>query len=131
MSPRPDTPLTPAPDKTAAIFATANPWLTGTMVGTLIGVLIIMGATLTGLLIHQFGSTDDRLAAIDGRFAAIDGRFARLETNIDARFAAQDAKIAALDAKIAEMSLKLTALIAALNKTDEVDAALAGDTAPP
>ena len=109
--------MSPPPDKTAAIFATANPWLTGTLVGTLIGVVIIMGATLTGLLIHQFGSTD-------GRLAAIDGRFARLEANIDAKFAAQDAKID-------EMSLKLNALIAALDKTDEVDAALAGEIVPP
>lgn len=41
-------------------------------------------------------------------------------------FAEQDAKIDALDAKIDEINLKLTALIAALNKTVEVDAAIEG-----
>ena len=46
----------------------------------------------------------------------------------------KDAKIEALDAKIDEINVKLTALIAALSKTDEVDAALTGEipaTAPP
>ena len=42
--------------------------------------------------------------------------------------------IEALDAKIDEINVKLTALIAALSKTEEVDAALAGEitaNAPP
>ena len=46
----------------------------------------------------------------------------------------KDAKIEALDAKIDEINVKLTALTAALSKTEEVDAALAGEiitTAPP
>ncbi len=46
---------------------------------------------------------------------------------IDARFAAQDARTDALDARIDAINLKLTTLIALLNKTDEVDAALVGE----
>ena len=37
-----------------------------------------------------------------------------------------EAKIEAQDDKIHQIDLKLTALIAALNKTDEVEAALSG-----
>ena len=79
----------------------------------------------------RFTAVDDRFtaleASIDRRFAAIDDRFTALETSIDRRFAAQDAKIAALHAKFDEINLKLTVLIAALNKTDEVEAAIAGE----
>lgn len=46
-------------------------------------------------------------------------RITRLEEKMDARFAA-------LEEDVAEINLKLTALIAALNRTDEVDAALEG-----
>ena len=57
-------------------------------------------------------------------------RINRVEDKVDARFAAQDAKFDAkfdaLDAKFDEMNLKLTALIAALNADDEVDAAVEG-----
>ena len=101
----------------AATSATAKPWLAGALVGALIAALTIVGAALAGLLVHEFGSIDDK-------FAAVDARFARLEARMDARFTAQDAKIN-------EINLKLTALIATLDKTDDVDAALAGDTAPP
>ena len=48
-------------------------------------------------------------------------------TSLDNRITSQDAKIEALDAKVDEINLKLTALIAALNMTAEVDAALAGE----
>ena len=66
-------------------------------------------------------------------------RIDRLEDTVNTRFAATDAKIDELDtrlsAKIDMINLKLTALIAALNKTGEVEAALEGrlldaETAP-
>ncbi|MYH00759.1 MAG: hypothetical protein F4144_14915 [Acidimicrobiaceae bacterium] len=64
-------------------------------------------------------------------------RIDRLEDTVNARFAATDAKIDeldtrlsgkidGLDAKIDRIDLKLTALIAALNKDGEVEAALEG-----
>ena len=63
-------------------------------------------------------------------FAQIHNRIDRLEDTMNTEFAAQDAKIdekfGELDAKIDEINLKLTALIAALNKTGEVDAAMEG-----
>lgn len=59
-------------------------------------------------------------------FAQIHNRIDRLEDTMNIRFAEQDAKIDALDAKIDEINLKLTALIAALIKTVEVDAAIEG-----
>ena len=75
---------------------------------------------------------NDRFAAQDAR---IDRRFAEMEARIDAKFAAQDARIdarlAAQDAKIDDIRLKLTALIAILNMTDEVDAAVAGELTAP
>ena len=68
----------------------------------------------------------DRLdTKIDELETKIDTRIDTLETKIDARFATQDAKIDTLDAKIDDLALKVTALIAALDKTEEVDAALA------
>ena len=53
-------------------------------------------------------------------------RISRLEDRMDAGFAAVDARFDAQDAKIDEINLKLTALIAALNATDEIRAALEG-----
>ena len=89
----------------------------------------------------RFAQIDARFAQIDARFAQIDARFDAQDARIDARFDAQDARIGALearidslDARIDEINLKLTTLIALLNKTDEVDAALAGEitaSAPP
>lgn len=60
-------------------------------------------------------------------------RIDRLEDTVAAGFAAQDARfddlddrIDDLDDRIDELDLKLTALIAALNKSDEVDGAIEG-----
>ena len=57
-------------------------------------------------------------------------RISRLEDKVDAGFAQQDAKFderfAQQDEKLDEINLKLTALIAALNATAEVEAALDG-----
>lgn len=53
-------------------------------------------------------------------------RIDRLEDTVNTRFAATDAKIDGLDSKVDRIDLKLTALIAALNKDGEVEAALEG-----
>ena len=53
-------------------------------------------------------------------------RTTRLEDKIDARFAQVDARFDSLESDVAEINLKLTALIAALNATEAVDAALEG-----
>ena len=77
---------------------------------------------------------DAQDARIDRRFDAQNAKIDRRFAQIDARFDAQDARIDSLDARIDEINLKLTTLIALLNKTDEVDAALAGEitaSAPP
>ena len=71
-------------------------------------------------MIFAFTSLDNRITALENRVAGLENRITAFENRVDARFAAQDAKID-------EINLKLTALIAALNKTDEVDAALSGE----
>ncbi len=90
---------------------------------------------------NDFAAVNDRFTAVDARFTAVDDRFTALEASIDRRFAAIDDRFTALEAKIAalearideldakfdEINLKLTVLIAALNKTDEVEAAIAGE----
>ena len=94
-------------------------------------MVAIFGPMIVLLLAYALYTTNDRFGEVNDRFGEVNDRFIALEASIDARFAAQDAKIEALDAKFDEMSLKLTALIAALDKTDEVDAVLAGEIASP
>ena len=72
----------------------------------------LFGAALVALLIFNLNSTNDRIT--------------RLEERMDARFAALEEDIAALEEDMAEINLKLTAIIAALNMTEEVTAALEG-----
>ena len=111
-------------------------------------MVAIFGPMIVLLLGYSLYTTNDRFDDISNDFAAVHDRFTALEASIDRRFAAVDARFIALEAKIValdarideldaridELDLKLTALIAALNKTDEVDAALAGEIttgAPP
>ena len=91
-----------------------------------------------GEISDNFGEINNRFIAlearIDRRFDAQDARIDRRFDAIDRRLDAQDARIDAIDARIDAINLKLTTLIALLNKTDEVDAALAGEitaSAPP
>ena len=90
----------------------------------------ILGAVVVLLLGFALTQTNDRISRLDDRvsrledtvdsgFAHIDDRFAQQDAKFDERFASQDAR---LD----EINLKLTALIAALNATAEVEAALEG-----
>ena len=79
----------------------------------------IFGAVIVLLLGFALTQTNDRISRLEDRvdtgFARIDERF----TQIDERFSAQDERLH-------EINLKLTALIAALNATAEVEAALDG-----
>ena len=72
----------------------------------------VLAAAVVGLLV--FSLTSNR------------GRIDRLEDTVTAGFAAQDARFNELDNRMDELDLKLTALIAALNKSEEVDAAIEG-----
>ena len=80
----------------------------------------LFGATIIVLLGFTLTTTNMRIDDVNDR---ID----RLEDRMDARFAQMDARFAALEHGVAEIDRKLTALIAALNKTAEVDGAMAGD----
>ena len=103
----------------------------------------ILGAGLVALLLFAFTQTNDRITRLEDR---VDAGFAAQDTKIEQRFAAQDTKIeqrfAAQDTKIEqrftqqgerldEINLKLTALIAALNATTTVEAALDGHLLDP
>ena len=72
----------------------------------------ILGAVIVLLLGFALTQTNDRIS--------------RLEDRVDTGFAQIDQRFAAQDAKFDEINLKLTALIAALNATSEVEAALEG-----
>lgn len=86
----------------------------------------LLAMAFAGLLIFVFTDQSNRITRLDDRIT-------RLEEKIDARFAAQDekidAKFAAQNEKIDEINLKLTALIAALNMSRAVDAAVEGQLA--
>ena len=110
----------------------------GPMIVLLLGYSLYTTNGRFGEISDNFGEINDRFIAlearIDRRFDAQDAKIDRRFERIDARFDAQDARIGALDARIDsldaridEINLKLTTLIALLNKTDEVDAALAGE----
>jgi len=74
-------------------------------------------------------------AKFEARFAEQDAKFEARFASIDQRFVQQDAKFEALDEKLDDIDLKLTALIAGLNATQQVGAALDGrlleSNAPP
>ena len=111
-------------------------------------LLTVLGTAAVALLVFTLTRTDNRIsrledkmdagfAAVDAKFAAqdakIDAKFSAVDAKIDAKFSAVDAKFAAQDAKIDDISMKLTALIASINATEEVGAALEGrllDSAP-
>ena len=88
--------------------------------GTVFVALLMFNFTITH---SRISDTNDRITRLE---ASVDARFEAQDAKIDRLFAAQDAKIDEMDAKIDEINLKLTALIAALNATAEVDAALEG-----
>ena len=117
----PDTRADPAPPRaqpaaraTLRCQAAENPL--ATFLGLVVVALLVAMLTTTNVRINR---VEDSVSSLEDK---VDAGFAA----VDAKFAAQDAKFDALDAKFDEMNLKLTALIAALNATDEVDAAVEG-----
>lgn len=66
------------------------------------------------------------LTQANDRISRLDDRISRLEDKVDAGFAQIDERFAAQDERLDEINLKLTALIAALNATAELEAALDG-----
>lgn len=79
----------------------------------------VLAAAVVALLVFSLTSNRSLIDRLDTKIDRLDARIDLLEDRIDARFAEQAAKID-------EINLKLTALIAALNMTEEVDAALEG-----
>ena len=137
----------PPPARTPT--ATTN---TAMLMAFAVALIGVVGAVL-GLPVYYIdGEVDDLEARVvahedkmDVRFAEqdakFDARFVALEDKMDVRFAEQDAKFDArfvaledkLDVRFAELqkgqveiNRTLTALVASLNKTEAVDAALEG-----
>ena len=118
-----------------------NPLLT--FFGTVIVALLASTLTSTHFRISDANSRIDSLedamlagfaaqaADIDDLEDRLDARIDKLDARIDKLDAKIDEKFGELDAKFDEMNLKLTALIAALNATEAVDAALEGQLLEP
>ena len=91
------------------------------------GLLIV--ALLAAAIASPHIRIDDINIRIDDTNRRIDEtneRIDRLEAKMEARFDKVEARLDRLEAAVEEISLKLTALIAHLNATSEVDNALAG-----
>ena len=86
----------------------------------------ILGGVIVLLLGFALTQTNDRITETNDRITETNDRITRLEDKVDAGFAIIDERFAVQDAKFDEINLKLTALIAALNATAEVEAALDG-----
>ena len=80
-------------------------------------ILTLFAMAIIALAVHALNTTNTQLASIDQRFTSIEQRFTAQDARIDQRFDAQDARIDRLE-------LKLTALIAGLEMTEVVDAAI-------
>jgi cytochrome b len=72
----------------------------------------VFSTAIVALLIFNYTTLNFRISDTNDRIT-------RFEDKVDAQFAA-------LEEDVAEINLKLTALIAALNRTEEVDAAIEG-----
>ncbi|MCY3648606.1 MAG: hypothetical protein OXG40_02620 [Acidimicrobiaceae bacterium] len=78
-------------------------------------LLTLMGSIIIALLVFTLGTTNLRINDIHARIDDTNARIDRLEVRMDR-----------LEERVINIDLKLTALIAALNATEEVDAALHG-----
>ena len=87
-------------------------------------------AFLITVIVFLFGfvltQTNDRISETNDRISETNDRITRLEDKVDTGFARIDDRFAQQDEKLDDINLKLTALIAALNATTEVEAALDG-----
>lgn len=139
--------MTPIPDTTAAEVSSQMPRTsdykgaavpaghTAAQGGAMVGrralkqlgenpLLAVFGAALVALLIFSLNSTNDRITRLEDR---MDARFTALE----ARFTALEEDVSEIDLKLADLDRKLTAVIAALNMTEEVTAAIEGRIGDP
>ncbi len=107
--------------------------LIGIIVGLIGSVSVLFGIPVF-LLNEEVNRVGDDVDSLRDDMNALrddmNAGFAAQDTRIENRFAAQDAKIAELQRGVSEIDRKLTALIASLDKTDTVEAALAGDIPP-
>ena len=106
-----------------------NPLLS--LFGAVIAVLLGFVLTTSNIRISETNvritETNDRITSLGSR---IDTRIDRLEDRIwalESRIGALESRIGALEGSVAGIDRKLTALIAALDKTEEVEGALSGD----
>ena len=80
---------------------------------------------------RRIDETNDRIDDTNRRIDDTNDRIDRLEAKMEVRFDEVDARFDKLEAAVAEIDRKLTALIAHLNATSEVDDALAGELTGP
>ena len=85
-------------------------------------LLTLMGSIIIALLVFTLGTTNLRINDIHARINDTNARIDRLEVRMDRL----EDRFTALEERVINIDLKLTALIAALNATEEVDAALQG-----
>ena len=89
-----------------------------------------LGAVVVALLVSMLTTTNIRINRLEDRveagFAAVDDKFERLEARLDDKFERVDTKFERVDARLDEIDLKLTALIAKLDATEDVEAAVEG-----
>ena len=78
-------------------------------------LLTLLGTVIIALLVFTLGTTNLRISDIHARIDDTNARIDRLEE-----------RMTSLEERVINIDLKLTALIAALNATEEVDAALQG-----
>ena len=99
----------------------------GALTNTILGVL---GAAFVAVLTFALTSTNARITRLENRvdagFEHVDDKIDTLDAKIDELDDKIDTKFGELDDKIDNIDLKLTALIAGLNRTAEVEAALEG-----
>ena len=79
----------------------------------------LFATAIVALLVLNFTITGARIDDTNARIDDTNDRITRLEEKMESQFAA-------LKEDVVEINLKLTVLIAALNRADEVDAALEG-----
>ena len=137
MAHTPDPPATAPPADAEALAPAATGGRIRAVLGdhpvltvTATGMVTLLATLAVALLVLSFNRIHNRIDRLED---TMNTRFIAFEDTMNTRFAEQDAKIDGLDdridgldAKIDEINLKLTALIAALNKTAEVDAAIEG-----
>ena len=132
--PDPSRPSAAGPDPLPAAQGSGRRQRDGTLTNT---ILAVLGAAFVAVLTFALSTTNARITGlenkvdagfervdnkIDTKFGELDDKFGELDDKIDEL----DDKIDELDDKIANLDVKLTALIAGLNQTAEVEAALDG-----